>query len=125
MARHDPLWENDCVQEYSVRCRCNVQRVINIEQVGPWRLRCKQCGDVLYDPTSPPRLQEPTARTPPDRQATRRLLEEKAQQILKALTPPPSHMADVGQVGEDTSFQRWLQAKARKMISEGKKVDLW
>ena len=24
---------------------------IDIAQVGPWRLRCKQCGDVLYDPS--------------------------------------------------------------------------
>jgi hypothetical protein len=34
----------------SVRCRCNVTRTIEPAKVGPWRLRCKQCGDVLYDP---------------------------------------------------------------------------
>ncbi len=26
---------------------------------------------------------------------------------------------------KDTPFQRWLQAKAKKMLAEGKKVDLW
>ncbi len=36
--------------QLQVRCRCNVLRTIDTGQVGPWRLRCKQCGDVLYDP---------------------------------------------------------------------------
>ncbi|MDC3379424.1 hypothetical protein OAX78_03985 [Planctomycetota bacterium] len=36
----------------SVRCSCNVQRTIDTSQVGPWRLRCKQCGDVIYDPSA-------------------------------------------------------------------------
>ena len=36
--------------QLQVRCRCNVTRTIDTGQVGPWRLRCKQCGDVLYDP---------------------------------------------------------------------------
>lgn len=43
--------------QISVRCRCNVQRTIDIDRVGPWRLRCKQCGDVLYDPSA--RVLEP------------------------------------------------------------------
>ncbi|MCO5165825.1 MAG: hypothetical protein M9894_05595 [Planctomycetes bacterium] len=25
-------------------------RTIDTGRVGPWRLRCKQCGDILYDP---------------------------------------------------------------------------
>lgn len=36
--------------QLQVRCRCDVLRRIDTGQVGPWRLRCKQCGDVLYDP---------------------------------------------------------------------------
>jgi hypothetical protein len=40
--------------QFTVRCRCNVQRRIDTSQVGPWRLRCKQCGDVLYDPSAAP-----------------------------------------------------------------------
>ena len=32
-----------------VECRCKA-RVIDTDKVGPWRLRCKTCGEVLYDP---------------------------------------------------------------------------
>jgi hypothetical protein len=33
-----------------VRCRCAVERTIDTDTVGPWRLRCKQCHDTIYDP---------------------------------------------------------------------------
>ncbi len=33
----------------SVRCRCT-QRTIDTDQVGPWRLRCKQCQEIIWDP---------------------------------------------------------------------------
>ncbi len=36
--------------ELQVRCRCNVVRKIDPAKVGSFRLRCKQCGDVLFDP---------------------------------------------------------------------------
>jgi len=32
-----------------VRCRC-AQRTIDTETVGPWRLRCKTCQEIIYDP---------------------------------------------------------------------------
>lgn len=32
-----------------VSCRCK-SRVIDTEKAGPWRMRCKTCGEVLYDP---------------------------------------------------------------------------
>lgn len=40
-----------------VRCRCT-QRTIDTDQVGPWRLRCKQCHEIIYDPTPPPSAQK-------------------------------------------------------------------
>ncbi len=36
--------------QLKVRCRCQVTRTIDTGKVGPFRLRCKQCGDVLFDP---------------------------------------------------------------------------
>ncbi len=55
--------------ELSVRCRCQVVRKIDPAKVGQFRLRCKQCGDVLYDPNqaAPVPLDpfaKPTARDP-------------------------------------------------------------
>lgn len=53
---HDPAWRSsralwhDAAVQLQVRCRCDVLRTIDTGRVGPWRLRCKQCGDVLYDP---------------------------------------------------------------------------
>jgi hypothetical protein len=32
-----------------VRCRC-MQRTIDTDTVGPWRLRCKTCHEIIYDP---------------------------------------------------------------------------
>jgi hypothetical protein len=37
--------------QISVRCRCT-QRTIDTDQVGPWRLRCKTCQEIIYDPTA-------------------------------------------------------------------------
>jgi hypothetical protein len=34
----------------SVNCRCAVERQIDTEKVGPWRLRCKGCQEIIYDP---------------------------------------------------------------------------
>ena len=47
--------------QIQVRCRCAVARTIDTTTVGPWRLRCKTCGDVIYDPQSqpPPRVPPP------------------------------------------------------------------
>jgi hypothetical protein len=36
-----------------VECRCK-RRTIDTDKVGPWRLRCKTCGEVLYDPRVAP-----------------------------------------------------------------------
>ena len=46
--------------QIQVRCRCAVARTIDTSSVGPWRLRCKTCGDVIYDPQS-----QPTPPAPP------------------------------------------------------------
>lgn len=34
----------------SVKCKCAVKREIDTAAVGSCRLRCRTCGDVLYDP---------------------------------------------------------------------------
>ncbi len=33
----------------TARCRCT-QRTIDTDKVGPWRLRCKTCHEIIYDP---------------------------------------------------------------------------
>lgn len=33
----------------TARCRCT-QRTIDTDKVGPWRLRCKTCQEIIYDP---------------------------------------------------------------------------
>lgn len=40
--------------EIAVRCRCQKVRTIDTERAGPWRMRCKGCGDVLFDPARAP-----------------------------------------------------------------------
>ncbi len=34
-----------------VRCRC-AQRTIDTDKVGAWKLRCKTCQEIIYDPQS-------------------------------------------------------------------------
>jgi hypothetical protein len=72
----------------SVRCRCNVQRTIDTSQVGPWRLRCKQCGDVLYDPTQ----------------------EAAAAEALEASREEEREEFD------DSMFQQWLEGSAELKV---------
>jgi hypothetical protein len=36
-----------------VRCKCT-QRTIDTDTIGPWRLRCKTCHEIIYDPTAQP-----------------------------------------------------------------------
>jgi len=38
-----------CSVKLEVRCRCT-RRTIDTDQVGPWRLRCKTCQEIIYDP---------------------------------------------------------------------------
>ncbi|MEZ0227213.1 MAG: B-box zinc finger protein [Planctomycetota bacterium] len=33
----------------TAKCRCT-QRTIDTDKVGPWRLRCKTCHEIIYDP---------------------------------------------------------------------------
>ena len=33
----------------TARCRCT-ERTIDTDKVGPWRLRCKTCQEIIYDP---------------------------------------------------------------------------
>jgi hypothetical protein len=35
-----------------VRCACNVERKIDTSVLRPWRVRCKRCKQVLFDPSS-------------------------------------------------------------------------
>lgn len=115
-------------------------------QVGAWRLRCKQCGDVLYDPAAPPPgLQQqrapqqpqrppqrsapkqpqgrgprkPPAQSPADRQ---RALEAKAESALRQLSPAPSFDSDPV---EDSTFQQWLEGSGELKVllsSDGSKA---
>jgi hypothetical protein len=39
----------------AVHCRCAVERTIDTDEVGPWRLRCKKCQEIIYDPAARPR----------------------------------------------------------------------
>ena len=36
----------------SVRCACNVEREIDTSVLRPWRVRCKRCQQVLFDPSA-------------------------------------------------------------------------
>lgn len=65
-----------------VRCRCEVTRKIDPAKVGPWRLRCKQCGDILYDPSAaaPAMPARPMTETDPTQEsAFQRRLHESAE----------------------------------------------
>lgn len=58
-----------------VVCRCRVRRTIDTREVGAWRLRCKQCGDVLYDPATAPAEPAPEAEDEEDDTQFQRWLE--------------------------------------------------
>lgn len=99
--------------QLSVRCRCNVRRTIDTSKVGAWRLRCKQCGDVLYDPSANAGPAQPVPQI-----ATKRLgapvdLGEDpfAPQDLKV---PDLEDEDDGV--EDSQFQRWLHGSAELQV---------
>lgn len=49
----------------SVNCRCAVARQIDTDKVGPWRLRCKGCQEIIYDPQAQaaPRVPQPDPST--------------------------------------------------------------
>jgi hypothetical protein len=91
MADGPAVWHDLAVQ-LQVRCRCNVMRTIDTGQVGPWRLRCKQCGDVLYDPRA------------------------QAAEVPLALEIPREEPAsDEGSV-QDSEFQRRLMESAELKV---------
>lgn len=68
-------------------------RTIDTGQVGPWRLRCKQCGDVLYDPRA------------------------KAADVPLPLEMPREEPSDEGSFKEqDSEFQRRLMESAELKV---------
>jgi hypothetical protein len=94
-----------------VNCRCNVRREIDTAKVGPWRLRCKQCGDVLYDPSASDAAPLPGSRDD---------LEAKAANVLSRLTPAPRADSEIGTVpqatGQESTFQQWLEGSAELQV---------
>jgi hypothetical protein len=94
-----------------VRCRCDVLRTIDTTQVGPWRLRCKQCGDILYDPRAsaaepvPLPFPDPTRPPPPVATDTKR----------SGYAPVPKLDEDHDPLS-DTEFQRRLMDSAELKV---------
>jgi hypothetical protein len=43
----------------AVHCRCAVARTIDTDKVGPYRLRCTTCREVIYDPAQVATVVEP------------------------------------------------------------------
>jgi len=79
----------------SVRCRC-AQRKIDTDQVGPWRLRCKTCQEILWDPQA------------------------HAAAVAKRTQQPPKTVETTDE--ERTQFNDWLNASNELkvlMSSEG------
>jgi hypothetical protein len=84
-----------------------VLRTIDTGQVGPWRLRCKQCGDILYDPRA--KAAEPIPLPLDD----------------GPLSGPPRTTSEEQDLYSDSDFQRRLMESAElkvMMSSDGEEA---
>ncbi len=59
------VWQSRAMQ-IAVSCRCGVSRKLDTEKVGPWRIRCTTCREIIYDPA---RAKPPLA-PPPEPEVT-------------------------------------------------------
>lgn len=80
----------------TVRCACAVPRTIDTDKVGSWRLRCKTCGDVIYDPKAS--AIEPLVEDDEDSQFMQWLRESAELKVLMSSegdrAAPPSQMCE-------------------------------
>lgn len=95
-----------------VECRCRVRRAIDPSQVGAWRLRCKQCGDVLYDPSTSGRHMPP----PPPTPAATPVAPMPGTPVPSAMPSAAPLLAADDDGLEDTSFQQWLRGSGELKV---------